>query len=445
MLITHDTGLLLIGGVAVAGLIILVSWFKFPPFVALILASFGVGLCAAQKPSAIAASFSQGVGSVLGSVAMILALGAVLGQGLAASGGARRIGEALITAFPKGWAACAITCAAFLIGIPVFFSAGLVLLIPVVVTAANQRSMPLTRLGLPMVTGLSVAHGLVPPHPGPISAIGILHADIGKTIAYSLFIGFPTALILGAVLAPRLARGKASERCTELELQDQYESRGSLGLALVTILTPVVLMLLAVVADLYLDESSTVRLSADWLGNPMAAMLLGALFSLAVLVWGQGLDKKQVAKLAEECLAPLGSTILVVGAGGGFSKVLIDSGVGLALARQATSSSIPPLVLAWLVAAFIRVATGSATVAITTGAGLLAPIAAANPSLNRELLVLALGAGSLILSHINDGGFWLVKEYLQLSVTQTLRTWTVLESAISVMAIVLVLLLNLLI
>ena len=448
MLMSHDTGLLLIGAAAVAMLIFLVSWCKFPPFIALILASLGVGFCAGQSPSAIIASFSEGVGSVLGSVAMILALGAVLGQGLALSGGAQRIGEALVTAFPKSWIPCALACAAFLVGIPVFFSAGLVLLVPVVITAANQRGLPLARLGLPMVTGLSVAHGLVPPNPGPISAIGILHADVGKTIFYSLIIGFPTALIIGAFLAPGLTRGEVSKPVAASlpgNPVDSIPSQGSLGIALVTILAPVFLMLLGMVADFYFPKSSTLRLGADWLGNPIVAMLLGALFSLAVLVWGQGINKRQIAGLTEQCLTPLASTMLVVGAGGGFSRVLIDSGVGIALAKQAASSNISPLVLAWLVAAFIRVATGSATVSITTGAGLIAPVIAANPRLNRELVVLAMGAGSLALSHVNDGGFWLVKEYLQLSVAQTLKTWTILESAISILAFVLVLLLNFLI
>jgi GntP family gluconate:H+ symporter len=448
MLITHETGLLLIGAAAVATLIVLVSWCKFPPFVALILASLGVGLCAGQNPSAIIASFSQGVGSVLGSVAMILALGAVLGQGLAVSGGAQRIGEALITAFPKNWIPCALACAAFLVGIPVFFNAGLVLLVPVVIAAANQRGLPLARLGLPMVTGLSVAHGLVPPHPGPLSAIGILHADVGKTIVYSLIVGFPTALILGAFLAPGLTRGEPSMPIAGSlpgNRADFNPPQGNLGIALVTILAPVFLMLLGMFADFFFPKSSILRLGADWLGNPIVAMLLGALFSLAVLVWGQGFNKGQIAMLTEECLTPLASTMLVVGAGGGFSKVLLDGGVGIALAKQAIASNISPLVLAWLVAAFIRVATGSATVSITTGAGLMAPVIAANPSLNRELVVLAMGAGSLVLSHVNDGGFWLVKQYLQLSVTETLKTWTVLETAISILAFAFVLLLNFLI
>jgi GntP family gluconate:H+ symporter len=216
----------------------------------------------------------------------------------------------------------------------------------------------------------------------------------------------------------------------------------SLSVALLTILMPVVLMLLGAIADFWLPISSTLRLIADWFGNPIIAMLIGALFSMWSLAGHHGFNKHQIARLSEEAFPPIAVVLLVVGAGGGFSRVLIDSGVGAAVARQATSLNIPPLLLAWLIAALIRIATGSATVAITTGAGLLAPITAVNPALNRELMVLALGAGSLVLSHVNDGGFWLVKEYLRLTVTQTLRTWTILETAISLLALVLVLLLS---
>jgi GntP family gluconate:H+ symporter len=206
---------------------------------------------------------------------------------------------------------------------------------------------------------------------------------------------------------------------------------------------PVLLILIATVADLVLPFGNAFRTTVDWLGSPVVAMLIGALFSLWSLARNKGFDKHQLSKLSEECLAPVAAILLVVGAGGGFSRVLIDTGVGSAVARQATASGISPLVLGWLVAALIRVATGSATVAITTASGLLAPMTAANPSLNRELIVVAMGAGSLMLSHVNDGGFWLVKEYLDLTVTQTLATWTVLETAISIVAFVLVLLLGL--
>jgi GntP family gluconate:H+ symporter len=219
----------------------------------------------------------------------------------------------------------------------------------------------------------------------------------------------------------------------------------SFAVALVTILLPISLMLLATVADFWLPRTNPLRLAADWGGSPVVAMLIGALFSLWTLWRFQGFDKHRLAKMTEECLSPIAMVLLVIGAGGGFSRVLIDTGVGTALAKQATHLNVSPLLLSWLIAAFVRIATGSATVAITTAAGLLAPLTTANPGLNREMIVLSMGAGSLVLSHVNDGGFWLVKEYLGLTVTQTLKTWTILETAISVLALLLMLLLKLVI
>jgi GntP family gluconate:H+ symporter len=448
MLTTHDAGLLLLAGGAVAGVIVLVTWFKFPAFVALVAASLCVGFCAGSNPSDAVKSFSEGVGSVLGSVALILALGAILGKGLAISGGAERIGVTLIKALPESLTLWTIAGAAFFVGIPVFFNAGLVLLIPVVFTAARERGVGLSRFGLPMAVGLSVSHGLVPPHPGPISAVGILHADAGKTILYSLIVGLPVSLIIGGLVAPRLAGGGAKEAVkNHAHGSTSAANAGDTGfaVALITILLPILLMLLAAIADLRLPRTNGFRISADWCGNPLVAMLIGALFSLWVLWRFHGFDRHRLAKMSEESLAPIAAVLLVIGAGGGFSKVLIDAGVGTALARQATSLNVSPLLLGWLTAAFVRVATGSATVAITTGAGLLAPVMDANPGSSRELMVLSMGAGSLVLSHVNDGGFWLVKEYLNLTVTQTLKTWTILETAISLAALGLVLLLQFLV
>jgi GntP family gluconate:H+ symporter len=446
MFITHDAQLLLLAGLAVVGGIVLVTWCKLPAYIALILASLWVGLCSGKSPSSLTMSFAEGVGSVLGSTAMILGLGAILGKALDVSGGARQLGNTLIRSFPNRWTSFAIACAAFLIGIPVFFSAGLVLLIPVVSTAAQERRIALSRLGLPMVVGLSVAHGLVPPHPGPISAVGIIHADLARTIFYSLAIGLPTSLVTGAIFAPMLTRSQIvepSEMAAQSSCAESGKADAGLGIALAIILAPIALMGSAAAADFCLPDTSMFRRGVEWLGNPLVAMLLGALLSLWSLASHHGFDRRQLASLCEECLAPIASVLLVVGAGGGFSKVLIDSGVGIAVARQATASNISPLLLGWLLSAFIRIATGSATVAITTAAGLLAPIAAAAPALHRELLIVAMGAGSLVLSHVNDGGFWLVKQYLNLTLTETLKTWTLLESAISFVALSLVLLLNL--
>jgi gluconate:H+ symporter, GntP family len=443
---SHDAALLLVTVVVVVALVVLIAWCKLPAFISLILASLLAGFCAGRNPLDVSRSFAAGVGSVLGSIAMVIALGAILGKVLAVSGGAEQLGKALIGIFGERWIDWAIVCAAFAVGISVFFSVGLVLLIPLVSTAARQRRAPVMYYGLPLVAGLSITHGLVPPHPGPIAAVGILQAAMGKTIVYGLAVSVPSALVCGAWLAPRLARmsriepGKAAaSSCDKVENHSGFNVRASL----ISIALPVVLMVAGTAVDLLMPPASVLRIGVDWIGNPVVAMLLGVLFSLWSLTRLRGFDRHQLGKVSEECLAPVATILLVVGAGGGFGRVLIDNGLGEAVARKASASGISPLLLGWVVAALVRITTGSATVAITTASGLLAPITAATPGLSRELMVVAMGAGSLMLSHVNDGGFWLVKEYLELTVTQTLRTWTVLETAISLVALVLVLLLGL--
>ncbi len=443
---THDARLLLIATLAITGLVVLIARGRLPSFIALTVASLFVGLCSGQDALAITRSFADGVGAVLGAIALVIALGTVLGKMLAVSGGAERIATTLLSAFGERWMPWTMALVAFVVGLPVFFGVGLVLLLPLALTVARQTRAPLLRFGLPLVAGLSVAHGLVPPHPGPIAAVGILRADMGKTIFYALVVGVPTVLVCGPLLGALLARRETVEPGSLAEQLSPAPARGSapgFGLALVTVLLPVLLMLLATVADVALAPGHTLRRWADWLGDPIVALLVAVLFSFWSCGRARGFDRRQLGRFSEECLAPVAAILLVVGAGGGFSHVLIASGVGDAVAKLAGDSGLSPLLLGWLAAALIRVATGSATVAITTASGLLAPIAAATPGLNRELLVVALGAGSLILSHVNDGGFWLVKEYLNLSVAQTLRTWSVIETAISVTALALVLVLSL--
>jgi GntP family gluconate:H+ symporter len=441
---TRNLLLLLITAASVVALIVLIARFKLPSFVALLLASLGVGLCSGAGPLDTTRSFAEGVGAVLGSIAMVIALGALLGRILAATGGAEQIALTLIRAFHERWTPWAIAFAGFIVGLPVFFGVGLVLLAPVVLTIAKQARMPVMRLGLPLVAGLSVAHGLVPPHPGPIAAVQFLKADVGKTLLYSVLIGLPTVLLCGPLLGGFLARHQKQEPEETAHSEITLTNKRSLGAvpALVIILLPVLLMLLATIAGLTLTKSNSWRSYVDFAGNPTVAMLIAVLVSLGLAVAVCKFDRHQLAKIAEESLAPVATILLVVGAGGGFSRVLVNSGAGDALANLAKECKISPLLLGWIAAALVRLATGSATVAISTASGLLAPIAAVTPGLNRELLVVSMGAGSLILSHVNDGGFWFVKEYLNLSVTQTLQTWTIIETAISLAAVVFAIILS---
>jgi GntP family gluconate:H+ symporter len=449
---SHNTQLLLIALFAVVGLILLIARFKLSAFIALMLASLFVGVCSGMQLSDVPKSFLEGVGKVLGDIAVVIGLGTILGKMLAESGGADVVANRLIRALGEERLDWAMMFVAFIVGIPVFFAVGLVLLVPIVLTLVRETRTPLLRVAIPLVAGLSVVHGLVPPHPGPIAAMGIFNelagkADMGKTILYSLLIGLPTAIIAGPLF------GRFISRKVEVGLRgdagpvapDTRRNAPSFGLTVFTILLPVLLMLLATLADLTLSKEYSLRQCADLIGHPAVAMLVAVLFSFYSFGFARGFSRDALSKFSNDCLAPVASMLLVVGAGGGFSRVLNQGDVGKAIAELAGGAHLSPLLLGWLVAALIRVATGSATVAITMAAGIMAPVVAGTPGVCLELLILAMGAGSTILSHVNDGGFWFVKEYFNLTVPETLKTWTVMETIISLVALVLVLLLNLLV
>ena len=430
-----NTLLLLYAFLAVLALIVLIAVFKLHPFVALVVVSLGLGAAAGMPLSTVVKAFQDGVGGVLGFVAVVVALGTMLGKMMAESGGAARIATTLIALFGERRVHWAIMVVAFLVGIPVFFQVGFMLLIPLVFTIARRSGLSLVKIGIPLVAGLSVVHGMVPPHPAAMLAVQAYRADIGRTIAYAILVGLPTAALAGPIFAtwitPRIQLPAHNPMATQLS-GDTSGEMPSFGLTLFTVLLPVILMLAASVADVALDTTSAIRATIDFVGSPIVALLIALLFSFWSLGYRQHFTRDQILKFANDCLGPTATILLVIGAGGGFNRVLLESGVGKAVADLALGSHASPLVLAWTVAALIRVATGSATVAMTTSAGIVAPIAAAIPGSNAELLVLATGAGSLVLSHVNDAGFWLIKEFFNMTVPQTLKTWTVAETIIGI-------------
>ena len=431
---------------AVVALIVLIARFKLHPFIALISVSLAVGAAAGMPFGSVVKAFTDGVGGVLGFIAIVVALGTMLGKMMAESGAATRIATTLISRFGEPRVHWAIMFVAFIVGIPVFFQVGFVLLIPLVFTIARRTGMSLVKIGIPLVAGLSVVHGMVPPHPAAMLAVVAYHADVGRTIAYALLVGLPTAALAGPIfaswIAPRIALPADNPMATQLA-GDVPREMPSFSISLLTVLLPVILMLCASAADVALDTASSLRSSLDFVGSPIVALLLALLFSFWSLGYRQHFRRDQILKFANDCLAPTAAILLVIGAGGGFNRVLLESGVGKAIADIALGSHASPLLLAWTVAALIRVATGSATVAMTTAAGIVAPIAAATPGTNVALLVLATGAGSLVLSHVNDSGFWLINEFFNMTVQQTLKTWTVAETIIGVAGLALTLLLSL--
>jgi GntP family gluconate:H+ symporter len=436
--LTDSASLLLIAALGVAVVVALITWVRMPAFLALAVGSLAVGLAAKMPLANIPRAFQAGVGDTLGFVAMVIGLGTVIGKLLAESGGAAVVAAAIVRAMGERRLDWAMMLSGFVIGLPVFFQVGLVLLAPVMFTVAESTGTPLLRLGLPLVAGLSTAHGLVPPHPGPVAALVQLHADPGRTLLYSLIVGFPTAIVSGPLFA-RFATTRVSSQPGTIAAQLAGHSVSgrapALGITLATILMPVVLMLAAALAQM-LPASSTVRAAIEFAGTPLMAMLLSTLLALLTFGTACGFDRRRILQFAEEALPPIAGVLLVVGAGGGFARVLDLAGVDTAIADAMGGKAISPLVLGWLIASLLRIAVGSATVSVVTAAGIMAPIAAAMPGVNRELLVVAIGAGSLIAGHVNDGGFWLVKEYLNTSVAQTLATWTVLETVISVCGLI---------
>src|SRR5438105_2000219 len=451
---SSNTQLLLLAFAAVVVLIVLIARFKLHPFVALIAVSLALGIVAGMPFGAVVQAFQAGVGTVLGFIAIVVGLGTMLGKMMAESGAAARIATTLIARFGEKRVHWAIMFVAFIVGIPVFFQVGFVLLIPLVFTIARRSGLSLVKIGIPLVAGLSVVHGMVPPHPAAMLAVVAYHADVGRTIAYAILVGLPTAALAGPIfaswIAPRIQLRPDNPVAAQFTggmtgTGDIAREMPSFGLSLFTVLLPVILMLCATAADVALDSTSMLRAALDFVGGPIVALLLALLFSFWSLGYRQHFTRDQILKFANDCLAPTATILLVIGAGGGFNRVLVESGVGQAIADVALRSHASPLLLAWIVAALIRVATGSATVAMTTSAGIVAPIAAVTPGTHAELLVLSTGAGSLVLSHVNDSGLRLIKEFFNMTVQQTLKTWTVAETIIGVAGLGFTLLLSLLV
>jgi gluconate:H+ symporter, GntP family len=438
MIDPHSIFLLTAALVAVIGLILLIAAFKLNPFISLLLVSLALGLVAGMPFAAGLHSFELGMGATLGHIAVIVALGTMLGKMLAESGGADQIAHTLIDFFGEKRVTWAMMTIGLLVGLPCFFEVGFVLLIPIAFTVARRTGKSLILVALPLVAGLSVVHGLVPPHPAAMLAVTIFHANVGHTIFFALLVGIPTAALAGPVYARLIA--PYVEIPAENPMAAEFVDHGAerrlpgFGLTLFTILLPVALMLIGSLADTVPVRGVNQILRS--LGNDDLALLIGVLLSFVTLGKLSGFTRETVLRFSQECLAPTATITLLVGAGGGFGRVLQDSGVSQAIVGAALGSHVPLLVLAWLLAALLRLATGSATVAMSTAAGIVAPIALRSAYPHPELLAIATGAGSLIFSHVNDGGFWLVKEYLNLSVPQTIKSWSICETIISVTALV---------
>ncbi|MBK5458616.1 MULTISPECIES: GntT/GntP/DsdX family permease [Peribacillus] len=437
-----DLYLLGITLIAIVIVILGVSWWKWHAFISLTVASLFLAVFSGLPMDKIVGAYETGVGAVLGHLIGILALGTILGKMMSDSGAGMQVADFFINKFGVKNLPWAMLLSGFIIGIPVFFEVGLVILLPLVISIRKSTKVNILLIGIPVLAGLSIVHGLVPPHPGAMTAIGIYNANMGHVLLYSLIIAFPTAIIAGPLFAKWIHKRVIPVGEPEL-IRVETKSSGlpGTGVSFFIILLPVLLMVLTVVAP-YLPLPGYFEKFLLFIGSPVIALLISCFAAYYFLGYRQGMDKSLIKKLTEECLLPLASIILIIGAGGGFKQILIDSGVGTAIASMSEVISLSPIVLAFLVAGLIRIATGSATVALTTAAGIVSPVVANMTGVNLELLVIATGAGSLMFSHVNDAGFWLVKEYLGLTVKETFKTWTVMETILSFVAFGLVLILD---
>jgi GntP family gluconate:H+ symporter len=438
----HDTQLAVAALLGIAVVVLLITWLRLHPFLALILGSAVLGVVAGLGPADTVKSFTTGVGSTVGNVGLLIALGAMIGALLADSGGADTIVEQFLARVSDRWLPWSMALVAAIIGLPLFFEVGVVLLVPIVLLVASRSRIPLLLLGIPALAGLSVLHGLVPPHPGPLVAIDALKADIGVTLALGLLVAVPTVVVAGPVFASVISRYVTAEvpvalipsRAPADAGRDRARRPGFVP-TLLTVLLPVALMLLRAIGELLLPAGNAVRSALDVAGTPVVALLAGVLVAIVTLGVRAGLGRRQISDTVAGALPPIAGILLIVAAGGGFKQTLVDAGVGDLIGELATGANLSALLLGWLVAVGIRVATGSATVATIAASGIVAPLTTGLPGTELALVVLAVGAGSLFFSHVNDAGFWLVKEYFGLTVGQTLATWSVLETIISVVGL----------
>lgn len=423
-------------------LLVLIAGAKLNAFISLIIASFFVGLAKGMLFPDLINSLQQGIGSTLGSLLLIIAFGVILGNLLSDSGAAQRISSVMIRSFGIKNIKWAMVITGFAVGISMFYNAGFIILIPMVFAVAKSTKQPIIYLGIAMASALSITHGFLPPHPGPTAIAVIFKADIGKTLLYGFLIAIPALVVSGIVFPEFIKKINANPPKGLFESKTFAEDEmPSFGISFLTALIPVLLMALATLSELTLAETSSLRQMLGFIGNPTTSMLIAVLFALVFLGIKRGQKMQTLMDQSGTALGSVTMIVLIIAAGGAFKQVLIDSGIGSDLAVFFEASTLSPLVLGWLIATIIRIALGSATVAGLTAAGIVQPLVVSS-GISPELMVLSIGAGSLMCSHVNDTGFWMFKEYFGISLKDTFKTWTVMETIIGVMGLIGVLVLN---
>jgi Gnt-I system high-affinity gluconate transporter len=426
--------------IAIITLVVLVAFVKLDTFISFILIAICLGLATGMEVSAIGKAIQTGIGGTLGDLILIIGFGAMLGKLVAESGAAQRITDTLINIFGKKYLQWGLALAGFIIGIPLFYNAGFIIVMPLIFSIAISTGMPILYVGIPMLSALSVAHGYLPPHPSPAAIASQLNADVGKTLIYGIIVAIPAIAIAGPIFGRTLKKYKPKLDSALFNLKPiPKDKQPSLFESLLVALMPVFLLTLTSFIKKYAPDNQIIQLIAE----PYVGMLLSLLLAMYLLGIKQGKSIKEVSKQLEEAFKSCAVILLIIAGAGALKQILKDSGTSDYIGMQLQGFDINPLVLGWTIAAVLRLCVGSATVAGLTAVGILAPLIQHQTGVKPELMVLSIGAGSLLFSHLNDGGFWLFKEYFNLSIKDTIKTWSVMETIVSVVGLLGVLVLNL--
>jgi Gnt-I system high-affinity gluconate transporter len=414
-------------------LILLISWLKCNTFIAFIIVSLAGGLMLGMPLEKIPGSIQKGVGDTLGSLLMVILFGAMIGKLVAESGAAQKISDVLLKTFGEKRITWALVLTGFIVGIPLFYNVGFVLLVPLIFSIVYRLKLPAVYVGIPMLAALSVTHGLLPPHPSPAALVNQLHADMGKTLLYGICIAIPTIIVAGPLFATTLKKMDVEPLQTFKPKDIEVSSLPSFLNSIITCLLPVFILLVS--TYFHLNTPSNNIPFIQFISDPSMLMFISMVYATIALGITRGKSLAAIMHTYADSIKDVLMIILIVSGAGALKQVYVDSGVSAQLADAFNQLQLPPLLLGWLISAIIRVAMGSATVAGLTTAGIIAPVVIATHT-DPSLMVLAVGSGSLMLSHVNDSGFWLFKEYFNLSIKQTLKSWTIMETIVSFMGLI---------
>ena len=428
---------------AILLLILMVVYFKLDTFISFLIVSILLGISVGMNIQQISGSVTKGIGNTLGPLVIILGFGAMLGKLVADSGAAQQITASLTKIFGTRNIQWGMALAGLVIGIPLFYTAGFIVVVPLIFAIAATTRLPLLYIGVPMLAALSVAHGFLPPHPSPTAIAEQLHASISKTLIYGIIIALPTITLAGPLFAKTLRKYNPSPTNTIFQIQSLPENElPGIGISLVTALMPVILLTVTALVLYVVPAASLLGKVMQFLGDPNIAMLLSVLIAVYFLGMKRGNKITATMKKLDEAFKSISVILLIIAGSGIFMQIMSDGGVSIYIGQILKDMQLSPLLLGWLIAAIIRVCIGSATVAGLTTVGIMLPILGIHQHIRPELMVLSIGAGSLMFSHVNDGGFWLFKEYFNLTIKETFLTWTVMETIVSVSGLIGVLILS---